>query len=297
MRLTIALFFVGAVWGQTRQVAISFDDLPRGGDQGGVRRLSDVTAMTMKLMRAIEGVPVAAFVNPKQERDFGESGLAELLEMWRRQGAELGNHTFSHPDLNKMPLAEYEADILLAEPAIRRARGGSQSRYFRHPFLHAGKDEETKNGLSQFLVENGYLVAPVTIDNSDWLFARVYTAAKDKKRVRDEYVRYLAGIFEFFEKRSVEVVGREFPQVLLLHASQLNADAMGEVLGMLRRRGYQFVTLDEALKDEVYRMKDGYVGANGISWVHRWGVGLGLALKFEPGEPKWVLEEFRRLKR
>lgn len=289
------MIFVSAVWGQTRQVAISFDDLPRGGDQSGSRKLSDVKAMTAKLMAAIEGVPVAAFVNSHQGREFGEEGLAELLGLWKSQGAELGNHSFSHPDLNKVPLAEYEADILRGEPAIRRARGGSRSRYFRHPFLHVGKDQATKEGLTQFLSENGYIVAPVTIDNSDYMFARVYTEAKDPKKVREEYVRYLEQIFAFFEKKSVEVIGREFPQVLLLHANQLNADAMGEVLGMLRLRGYQFVTLEEALKDEAYRLEDGYVGTNGISWLHRWGVAKGLALKFEPAEPKWLLEEFRRL--
>lgn len=294
MRLAIALFFIGMAWGQTRQVAITFDDLPRGGDKSGVRKLNDAKAMTAKLMAGLKGIHVAAFVNPKQGREFGEDGLAELLGMWRRQGAELGNHTFSHPDLNAMPLAEYEADILLAEPVIRRARGGRQSRYFRHPFLHVGQDEETKQGLARFLAEQGYIVAPVTVDNSDWMFARVYTTSKDPKRVREEYVRYLDEVFAFFEKKSVEVVGREFPQVLLLHANQLNADAMGEVLAMLRRRGYRFVTLEEALQDEAYRMKDGYVGTNGISWLHRWGVGLGIALKFEPDEPKWVLEEFRR---
>ena len=246
--------------------------------------------MTTKLLTALKGIPIAGFANPVQARDLGEDGLAQILNLWHKQGAELGNHTFSHPDLNRVPLAEFQADILLAEPAIRKARGGTQSRYFRHPFLHVGKDEATKQALELFLHEQRYTPAPVTIDTSDWLFARAYTDSTDKPYIRNEYILYLDQIFDFFEKRGLEVVGREFPQVLLLHGNQLNADAMPDVLKMLKRRGYTFIPLHQALNDEAYQLKDGYTGTNGISWIHRWGVAKSMPIVFEPSEPKWLLD-------
>ena len=65
----------------------------------------------------------------------------------------------------------------------------------------------------------------------------------------------MESVVAFFEERSVEVVGREFPQVLLIHANQLNADLMPELLAMFRQRGYTFVTLDQALADAAYRAR------------------------------------------
>jgi peptidoglycan/xylan/chitin deacetylase (PgdA/CDA1 family) len=113
--------------------------------------------MTLKLTEALKGIPVAVFVNPgAARRIFSESDLDQLLRLWKRQGAEIGNHTATHPDLNKVPLAEYQADILLAEPALRRVRNGKPSRYFRHPFLHTGPNAEVKSGLSKFLEEHHF---------------------------------------------------------------------------------------------------------------------------------------------
>ena len=71
----------------------------------------------------------------------------------------------------------------------------------------------------------------------------------------------MESIVAAFEKMSVQVVGREFPQILLIHASQMNADLMPDLLAMFRRRGYTFVTLDHALADPAYRLPDDYAGA------------------------------------
>jgi peptidoglycan/xylan/chitin deacetylase (PgdA/CDA1 family) len=288
------LFAATLACAQPRQIAITIDDLPRGGDKSGNHDLADTIAMTAKLTSALRGIPVTVFVNPGQARQLGDAGLAALLELWRKQGAEIGNHTFSHPDLNKIPLSEYQADILRAEPAIRAARGGSQSRYFRHPFLHTGPTEATKRGLADFLQEHKYQPAPVTIDTSDWMFARVYTSSQWPQRVRDEYIRYMDSHAGFFEQRTLEVVGRDIPQILLIHANQLNADSMPELLAMFRKRGYKFISLENALKDPAYKLPDGYTGANGVSWLHRWAIAKGLPVKMEPDEPKWILDSFQR---
>lgn len=286
-----------SLWGQSREVAITFDDLPRGGDTGG-RDLASVQRMTTKLLGELKGVPLTAFVNAGHAQEMGDAGLQTILRLWLAQGAELGNHTYSHPDLNTTPLDEYEADVIRGEPALIQALG-HRPRYFRHPFLHTGTDAATKHGLEKFLAGRGYTIAPVTLDNSDWMFAFVYAnAMKDdpalSARARDAYVPYMESIFAFFEARSVEVVGREFPQVLLLHANQLNADMMPALLAMMRRRGYRFVSLEEALKDDAYRLPDEYFGTGGFSWIHRWSKTKGMAPKGEPDEPEWIRQEYQR---
>lgn len=293
--LTAALLCALSSFGQARSVAIMIDDLPRGGD--GPKELASARAMTVKLLEALKGLPVTGFVNARKAENVGDAGLQEILGLWKKQGAELGNHTFSHPDLNRMTLAEFEADLLRGEPAIRKARGGTQSRYFRHPFLHAGKDAATKRDLDAFLVEHNYTMAPVTLDTSDWMFAYVYLRTEDKAGLVEAYLRYMDSICEYFEKRAVEVTGRDIAQVLLIHANQLNADTMPDLLRLFAKRGYRIVGLAEALKDPAYKLADGYIGADGISWIHRWASAKGMKESREPPEPKWLLEEFGRMTR
>ncbi|MEZ5317786.1 MAG: polysaccharide deacetylase family protein [Vicinamibacterales bacterium] len=280
-----------------RQVAITIDDLPRGGD-GGDTSFEGVRAMTEALLRPFreQHIPVIGFVNQNRDGEIGADGLRRILDLWLDAGADLGNHSASHLNLNTVPLAEYEADILAGEPVVRAAleARGRTLRYYRHPFLFTGPTPEIHDGLQAFLDEHGYRVAPVTLDNGDYMFAALYTRDAFRERVRREYVPYMESIVSFFESRSVEVAGREFPQVLLIHASRMNADLMPDLLAMFRRRGYTFVTLDQALADPAYQMKDGYVGRGGFSWIHRWSRTLGLPPRGEADPPDWVTENWNR---
>src|ERR1700685_308978 len=98
------------------------------------------------------------------------------------------------------------------------------------------------------------------------MFANVYAKALaanepgKAKFVRETYLAYMETILEFFEQRSIEVTGHEIRQILLIHASQLNADAMPDLLAMMRGRGYSFVPLERALEDPAYSLPENYVG-------------------------------------
>jgi hypothetical protein len=192
--------------------------------------------------------------------------------------------------LNRTPVADYEQDILKAEAVLRpvvEARG-RKLEFFRYPMLHAGSTAESKRAIQEFLAGRGYRNAPVTFDNSDYMFAALYTRPAFRARVTREYVPYLESVVAFFERRSVEVAGREFPQIMLLHASELNSRMMPDILGMFRRRGYRFIGLGEALRDAAYGLPEDYVGAGGFSWIHRWSMTKGMPNKGEPDEPAWV---------
>jgi peptidoglycan/xylan/chitin deacetylase (PgdA/CDA1 family) len=250
--------------------------------------------MTVKLLAPFqrEGIPLIGFVNECQYPDE----LHVLLALWAAAGADLGNHTCSHPNLNKTSVSDFEAEIVKGETATTAALG-HRAVYFRFPYLHAGKDLETKQAVAAFLQAHGYRNAPVTLDNSDYMFARVYAKAllaKDPAKalhVRETYLNYMESIYEFFENRSIEVTGHEIRQVLLIHASQLNADAMPDLLKMMRRRGYNFITLTRALQDPAYSMPETYVGPSGFSWIHRWSMTKGMKNKGEPDEPEWIRKE------
>jgi peptidoglycan-N-acetylglucosamine deacetylase len=271
-----------------KQVAITIDDLPHGGS-GRVSSFPELQQFTKQFLAPLERarMPFIGFVN---ERNLDPAQLRSILDMWLDAGADLGNHTATHPDLNTTSLEKYEQDILMGETVTRAAleARGRRLRYFRHPFLHAGKDPETKRGLDQWLSAHGYTVAPVTLDNSDYMFAATYIAGKNKDRALAEYIPYIQSIVDVFDRRAIEVVGRRFPQILLIHASELNRDAMPALLDMFRKSGYKFVSLDEALKDPAYSQPDDYAGPKGFSWIHRWALTKHMPLKMEPDEPSFV---------
>ncbi|HJQ35357.1 MAG TPA: polysaccharide deacetylase family protein [Pyrinomonadaceae bacterium] len=276
-----------------RQVAVTFDDLPAPYGE-----LEDMRRITSRLLESVKrnGVPAVGFVNERKLYRRGEmDARTDLLRAWLDAGLELGNHTFSHINLQRAPLAEYEDDVIRGETVTRMllAEHGMKLRYFRHPFLFTGTTPEYKKGLADFLAARGYTVAPVTLDNGDYIFADVYFKAKKRgdaetaKRVADAYVPYMESIFEHFERLSQETFGREVRQVLLLHANEINADRFDELAAMMKRRGYAFVTLEEALKDPAYAEPDALY-KNGVSWLHRWRKAKGLAAKGEPEVPKFV---------
>jgi peptidoglycan/xylan/chitin deacetylase (PgdA/CDA1 family) len=255
-------------------------------------------AMNRKLVQSLKAnrVPGFGLVTPSGMCEGQGAALGEILDIWLDAGFDLGNHSFSHFDVNNISLARYQADVARGAAAIEPILVKRQQtlKYFRHPFLHAGKDPETKRALEQFLRERNYTVAPVTIDNQEWVFAEAYAKAIDRgdtilqKRIVDSYLTYMDGIFDFFEKLSVEVTGREISQVLLLHANALNADHFDKLAAMMRRRGYRFITVDRALTDPAYRLPDEYAGPNGFSWLHRWALTKGMRMRDEPREPDFI---------
>ena len=294
-----------------RRVAVTIDDLPGptraivqtvGGD------LDAFQAMTAKLLAALKasGTPAIGFVNEDKLApggDFDPKRLA-LLEAWLEAGMDLGNHTYSHPDLHRTDLADFEKDVVRGEERTKAllAAHGKTLRYFRHPFLHTGRTLDVKRGLDAFLSQRGYTIAPVTHDNGEWIFAVAYAIAANRgdtagtearKRVAEAYVPYMGAKFEYFERESKALFGREISQILLIHANSLNADVYPDLARMMKARGYRFVPLGEALEDPAFRAPDTFTGAGGISWLHRWALtrgGKDLVLPDEPMVPKFVLD-------
>lgn len=288
--------------GQTapREIAITFDDLPATQSQSrSAESIKDMNARLLKSLAANK-VPAIGFVNEGGLYRAGEvDERIAVLKAWLDAGLELGNHSFSHVPIDRTPLAAYKEDVIRGETVTRMllAERGRKLRYYRHTQLRTGPTLEYKKGLDQFLAERGYTVAPVTIDNQDYVFAAVYDGAKrrgDKetmRRVVEAYVPYMEGMFEFFEKLSRDSLGYEVRQVLLLHVNELNADHFDDLARMMKRRGYSFVSLDRALEDKAYGLPDAQV-QRGYSWIHRWMLARGAEMRPEPREPEFILKLF-----
>lgn len=269
-------------------VAVTFDDLP--DINADTHSVQEERAINTKLLAALQRnhIPAIGFVNEEELED------ASVLELWLSAGFDLGNHTFSHVDFDKVPVAEAEEDIVKGETITRPlvAAHGKQLVWFRHPFLDAGKTIEDRREIESFLAAHGYRVAPVTIDDSDWVYAYAYERASPvlKPLMRRSYIAYLDRRFAFAEELSRRVFGREIPQTLLLHVSAINADAFDGVAAMMRRRGYRAVTIDEATRDPAYSTPEQWTGG-GVSWFERWGAAKGIPLSVfekDPPVPWWI---------
>ena len=299
LTFSVALCGVGAAQdeGTARQIAITIDDLP-------VNYMTDLGVagwerVTSGLLHELKdhSVPAIGFVN--LGKLYSEEGRLDerrlfLLRQWLEAGFELGNHTFSHLDLHETSLAEFTEDLLRDEDILRGLceDHGRELEFFRHPLLHTGRDMEAKQGLEKFLRDHGYRIAPVTMDNSEWLYARAYDIANLKgdtglkKRIAAAYLDYMDRVFAYYESQSRALLGREIKQVLLIHANTLNSEHFGDLARILKKRGYRFISLAEALKDRAYGSLDRYTGPGGITWLHRWALTQGKKGDFFKGEPE-----------
>ena len=306
----LLLLAAGPLTAGEKSMAVTFDDLP--GPPAGLlsNSVSGLRENTRKLLAifAKHRIPVVGFVNEGKlfvpgEKPAEVEARTGVLKMWVDAGLELGNHTYSHPSLNRTPLEEFEADLTRGEPVTRRllAETGLRLRYFRHPFLQVGLDLDKRRAFESFLAERGYTIAPVTIDNDEYVYAALYADALRRgdqaaaEKIGADYLRYMDTVFEFCEALSRRVTGREIRQILLVHANTLNADYFGRLAGVIEARGYGYVSLAQALEDGAYRLPDTYVGNWGISWLLHWEQTKEGKRSPSPDPPAWVTRAYEAL--
>jgi peptidoglycan/xylan/chitin deacetylase (PgdA/CDA1 family) len=280
----LALSCVAAL-AQPRSVAITVDDLPFVGPPAGA------VAGNRALLDAFRKhhVPVTGFVIRQGVERLGADGAA-ILDAWRQAGAELGNHSYSHVNMNDLTVKEIEREI------VRGEKGLGKPRFFRFPANHTGDTKEKHDAVAAFLGKRGYELAACTIENSDYLFSRAYVQILAKgdsataERLRREYLEYTALEIDYYAGLNRQVLGYEPPEVMLLHANPLNAELIEQVLALFESRGYRFVTLAEAQSDAAYRTPDTYITKFGPMWGYRWAQERGVKVdgRREKDPPEWI---------
>lgn len=278
-----------------RAVALTFDDLPAVTTRHDSATYELITnGILNTLVR--ERAPATGFVIEHQLFLDGRRDPMRVntLFRWLAAGMELGNHTYSHRSLHQTPVDDYLRDIARGDTVLRQllAERGKTPRWFRHPMLHTGTQADARSRVDDLLQRLGYQVAPVTIDNYDFIFARAFDNALDQSdpaaadRVEQTYLDYMDTVFGFYEQQSRKILGYELPQILLLHANRLNAATLDKLLAMMKRRGYRFITLETAFADPAYRRRNEFYGNAGITWLHRWALAEGRRGAFFAGEPE-----------
>ncbi|WP_339914392.1 polysaccharide deacetylase family protein [uncultured Brevundimonas sp.] len=302
--VVLALLLASPAAAGPRTVAVTFDDLPY---QGEGRRLCDreqALDLTREFLTMLEPLDThaTAFVNEGKVCEAQRDAiLPAILDLWLDAGVELGNHTFSHINIHQTTAEAWLDDVDRGAEVTRSvlAARGQTLHWFRHPYLFTGETQDKHDAMAAGLATRGYDVAPVTIDNNDWMFAALYRraeAAGDSglmTRIGTAYVAHMSTVLDHWEPYSAELTGgREPAQVLLLHAHSLNRDWYPQIHALYLARGYRFVPLETAMADPIYQHPDSYVRANGVSWLHRWTFSEGRPIRWEPEPPAWIVQAY-----
>lgn len=285
-------------------VALTFDDLPSLTYSPSLSYTQITTTDLLDGLRA-HHFPATGFVNEIKLEGPDKPQRIALLQAWLDAGMDLGNHGYSHLSLTKTPVDDYIADVSRGETETRvlLAARGRSLRWYRYPYLETGPTLQARQTFEAWLSGHGYRTAPVTMENSDWMFALVYDDAvlrgdqAGALRVRQAYLDYTAKVVPWYREAAFELLGRRPAFVFLLHASRLNADSLNALSDILKANHLRPVTLDAAMKDAAYAIADTYVGPDGDEWLSRWSLSLGKPLPWAsfPDPPADIAAEDQRL--
>lgn len=93
----------------------------------------------------------------------------------------------------------------------------------------------------------------------------------------------------YFEGQSQKLFGKNINHILLMHASWLNSNFIDSLAIMLKRNGYNFISLEETLKDDLYKTEIIKFGNWGISWLDIWALSQDKKSDFFKDDPQTPL--------
>ncbi|MFN2500892.1 MAG: M56 family metallopeptidase [Pyrinomonadaceae bacterium] len=275
-----------------RKLAIGFVSIPPLDRTDNPPKDSDATARLLIEKLKAHKVPAIGFLQGGMISD-GEKMFpvrANIARLWKDAGFEIGLGGFRHIELYSTPVDEYIANIEKNERVAKQLIGdtGLPPRYFSYPYLNAGKTAGDRAKVEAWLANRGYTPVKYTIDNNEWMYSYAYDMARNDNdvntmnEIRDAYLSYMSKMFDHYEAYSKEMFGRDIRQTMVLTPSRLITDTADEFFGMLKKRGYSFITVGEAQSDEAYKTKESFTGQAGISWFERWAMASGRKLRDEP---------------
>jgi peptidoglycan-N-acetylglucosamine deacetylase len=238
------------------RVALTFDDLPDHGPlPPGVSRV-DIAKSIIGHLQARHAPAVYGFINAKQLETHPDD--AEVLRLWRAAGFPLGNHTYSHMDLDAHTPDTFERDVEANEATLRSYMGDGAWHWFRYPFLREGNTAEKYRAVRAMLDRRGYRVAEVTLSFDDYAYNDPY--ARCVARNDRDALAWLEQSYRERAARSLvrgrdaarQFFGHDIGHVMLLHIGAFETVMLPRLLDLLNQQGFVLTTLDDAQSDAAY---------------------------------------------
>jgi lysophospholipase L1-like esterase len=256
MANAIPLSLFGGAGAEGPAIAVTFDDLPAHLPLPPGETAPSVVAAIARTLRQSGLQDVYGFVNA--QRIEADPSLAESLRAWRAAGLPLGNHGWTHANLNAVPLDDYTAEIARGEATLASLMGDRDWRWYRYPYLAEGDDPGKRAAVRRYLADHHYRIAQVTMSFGDYLWNPPYArcaAAHDDAAIARLEASYLAAARESLEySRALAhaLYGRDIPYVLLMHVGAFDAHMLPRLIALYRDAGVRFVSLPEAERDPAY---------------------------------------------
>jgi peptidoglycan-N-acetylglucosamine deacetylase len=218
-----------------QEIALTFDDAPMGDGP-----LLTGQQRTERLIQELKkhNVPQAAFFVVTRQID--SIGLLRI-KRYADAGHVLANHTHTHQWIREIGCDAYIQGIRNANNILQSLDGFRP--WFRYPFLDEGRTQGKRDSIRT--------------DNYDWyLNGLLRTAIQKGKNVnmdsmRSAYLEHIWRSVQFYDDIARKVLNRSPKHVLLLHENDLAAHFIGDVISLLRSKGWKIISPDEAYKDPI----------------------------------------------
>lgn len=183
---------------EKKKIALTFDDGPD----------AEYTPMLLDGLAA-RGVKATFFVIGREAEE-----QPELMERLVKEGHLIGNHTYSHVNLQNLTDSAAKKEIKKANAVIAKYTG-EEPCFLRPPFGSASSKMEKEMEMIQVLW---------SIDTMDW-------SCKDEGRI-------CSTVYREIEENSIILMHDEYPATIRAALS---------IIDNLQKEGYEFVTVDEII--------------------------------------------------
>ncbi len=248
------------------QLSITFDD---GPDPEWTPKILDV------LKR--EHVPGTFFLIGIQAEKFG--GLTKRIY---REGNEIGNHTFTHPDISSIGTGYMKVELNLTE-RLFASRLGIRTMLFRPPYsVDAEPDTEDQVRPLELTQSMGYITIGNKIDTKDWNDQPALTPQEIAARVLDHLP-------------PCQPNDTQCGNIILMHDGGGNRErtvlALPLIIDGARARGFQFVPVYKLMgktsADVMPPLAANEFWSARLNWIGFWLAGAvmtGITLTFFLGD-------------
>jgi cellulose synthase/poly-beta-1,6-N-acetylglucosamine synthase-like glycosyltransferase/peptidoglycan/xylan/chitin deacetylase (PgdA/CDA1 family)/spore germination protein YaaH len=204
------------------EIALSFDD---GPDPKWTPKILDVLK---------EKNAKATFMMIGAEAAENVSVMKRVM----REGHEIGNHTYTHPDISEVPPRRLDLEVQLTE-RLFASKLGVQPLYFRPPYdIDEEPDTDDQASPVVQIQKDGYTIIGSKLDTNDW--------NEHPKKTTDEIVSSILAQLD-----TMKVKPQFRGSIILLHDGggdrSVTVKALPVLIDTLRAHGYTIVPVSALL--------------------------------------------------
>ena len=207
---------------QPKKVSLSFDDGPD----------PDWTPKVLDILKQYNVKGTFLMIGALAEDNVG------LMQRVYREGHEIGNHTFTHPDISDISLGQLDLQLSLTE-RLFGSKLGVHPLFFRPPYsIDQEPDTDDQAAPVDHIQQRGYIILGNKIDTNDW----DEHPRKTPQEIADSVLQQLADMQGHSDREG---------SVILMHDGggdrSATVAALPLLITTLRAHGYEFVPTSELI--------------------------------------------------